>query len=160
FVKTHFFIIMDTVLLDIIRETALPILAEEGAELVDFRISPSQGAAIVKFLVDKTGGITLEDCAQLNRRIAQVLEDKDLIQRSYILEVSSPGLDRPLVSTRDFQRCLGAAVKLVLHSPLNGRNVLSGFLDEVDADTVVIRGRENENIVVARKNIARAGREI
>lgn len=151
---------MDTVLLEKIKEAALPILAEEGAELVDFLLSQGKGTTLLRFLVDKTGGITLEDCAQLNRRIAQVLEERDVIQRSYILEVSSPGLDRPIVSTRDFQRCLGTAVKLVLHIPLNGQNVLSGFLDAVDADTIVIRGRENENTVVARKNIARARREI
>lgn len=158
---------MDAELLEKIKETALPVLTEEAVELVDIRSSRSKGALLIKFLVDKScgcaqkpGGITVDECACLNRRIARLMEEKDIIQQSYVLEVSSPGLDRPLVTTRDFQRCLGTEVRLVLHTPLNGQNVLSGILDEADEGMVVIHGRENEKTVVELKDIARARREI
>lgn len=151
---------MSTELLEKIKETALPVLTEEAAELVDLLLSRSKGALLIRFLVDKSGGITVDECARLNRRIAQVMEEKNIIQQSYVLEVASPGLDRPLVSTRDFQRCLGTKARLVLRTPLNGENVLGGFLEEADEYRVVIRSSENEKTVVERKDIARARREI
>lgn len=160
--------IMSTELLEKIKETAQTVLTEEAAELVDLLLSRDKGALLIRFLVDKsfgrdqdkTGGITVDECARLNRRIAQVMEEKNIIQQNYVLEVSSPGLDRPLVSTRDFQRCMGTVVRLVLRTPVNGENVLTGFLEDADEYRVVIRGRENEKTVVERKNIARARREI
>ena len=153
---------MDTPLLDEIKARVLPFLVRENVELVDLLVNRGRRRLILRFLVDKPGGITLDECARLNKEIGRLIEQEEIIQQSYVLEVSSPGLDRPLVSTKDFQRCLGQLARIVLHQPINGENVWTGFIDAVDENDVVIRtsSQDPEKLSIARKNIARARLEI
>ncbi len=151
---------MDQALSEDIKRQVLPLLAKEGVELVELFINRGRGRSTLRFLVTKPGGITLDECAQLNREIGRILEQKNLIQEAYILEVSSPGLDRPMKNTRDFQRCLGEPVRIVLHESLNRENVWKGFLKEVDQANVIIQTENEQRLCISRKNIARANAEV
>lgn len=143
-----------------IKKQALPLLTKEAVELVDLIICRGRGRSVIRFLVDKPGGITLDECARLNQEIGRLIERENIIQESYVLEVSSPGLDRPMKSRRDFQRCLGQLVKIVLHKPLNRQNVWVGVMEAVDEVNVIIRTEEAQMLRIARENIARARLEV
>ncbi len=151
---------MEQILLDELRKTCLPLLSKQGIELVELGIARERGSLVLRFLVDKAGGITLDECARLNQEISRLLDAQDIVQESCVLEVSSPGLDRPLRSTRDFQRCLGQLVKIVLHQPVSGQNVWIAIIDSVDEENVVIRAEKEQRLPIARRNIAWAKREV
>ncbi|MBU3933692.1 MAG: ribosome maturation factor RimP, partial [Candidatus Omnitrophica bacterium] len=133
---------MDHELSEQIKKQVLLLLTKEAVELVDLSISRGRRRSVIRLLVDKPGGITLDECARLNQEIGRLIERENIIQESYVLEVSSPGLDRPMESTRDFQRCLGQLVKIVLRKPLNRQNVWVGVMEAVDKANVVIRTEE------------------
>lgn len=128
--------------------------------MVDLSISRGRRRSVIRLLVDKPGGITLDECARLNQEIGRLIERENIIQESYVLEVSSPGLDRPMESTRDFQRCLGQLVKIVLRKPLNRQNVWVGVMEAVDKANVVIRTEEAQMLRIAREDITRARLEV
>ena len=110
--------------------------------------------------MSKETGITLDECAQLNRQIGQILEQQDFLPQGYILEVSSPGLDRPLVSTRDFQRCQGKTIRAVLHQPIEGENVFTGVLDKIEEKQIIINTSDGRIINISRENISKARQHI
>jgi ribosome maturation factor RimP len=151
---------VEQALLEQIKEQILPLLTEQDVELVDLMINRGRARSILRLLVDKSEGITLDECARLNQEIGQLIERENIIQEGYVLEVSSPGLDRPLKSMRDFQRSLGKLVKFVLHQSIKGQNVWVGFVDEVDQENVLIRTENNEKLRIARKDLARAKLEV
>ena len=97
--------------LETIRPVALPILEAASVELVELTAHQHGGQVVVRLLVDKVGGMTIQDCARLNQLIGQALDAADCLAQSYTLEVSSPGLDRPLVSKRDFERAIGEGLR-------------------------------------------------
>ena len=133
-----------------------PILAAQDVELVELACRPQGGQVLVRLLVDKVGGITIQQCAQLNQRISQALDEAKLIEERYTIEVSSPGLDRPLVSQRDFERALGEEVRLDLRIE-NGRSrELQGILLAVQPEAVVVKTPDgNVTIPLASVRLAK-----
>ena len=116
-----------------------PILADREMELVELTTRPHGGQQLIRLLVDKVGGVTVEQCAQVNRRIGEALETANLIEGSYTVEVSSPGLDRPLISKRDFERALGEDV-VVTASAAEGRTKeFQGMLLAVQHEAIVLK---------------------
>jgi len=103
---------MDDPRLPAIKALIEPIVAEQDTELVELTCRPQGRQLLVRLLVDKAGGITIAQCAQLNQRVSAALETANLIEESYTVEVSSPGLDRPLAAKRDFERAVGEDVWL------------------------------------------------
>ncbi len=154
------FFIVEKALLGEIRQRISPLLTGQGIELVDLLLARERGRPVLRFLVDKPEGITLDECTRLNRRISEVLDREDTLQQSYVLEVSSPGLDRPLKSSRDFARYLGKPVRVVLHEPLNKQNVFEGPIDEVAEESIVLQAKGKEKVRISRSNIARANPEV
>ena len=152
--------IMEEILLEEIRKLILPVLSQRGIELIELLMRRERGRSVLRFLVDKSGGITLDDCARLNQEIGRILDEQNIIQQSYVLEVSSPGLDRPLKSTRDFERAMEKPVRIVLHKPVHKQNVWTGFLDAVDQASIVIRTEKQQRLQIARQDIARANLEV
>ncbi len=122
-----------------------PFLQKMGVELVDLHIHQARMQTNVQLLVDKpAGGISLAECAQLNRDIGQAIEAQSLIEHQYMLEVSSPGLDRPLKTKKDFARALGRPLHFFLTEPVEGRIEYIGTLKMVEeiSLTVELQGRE------------------
>ena len=142
------------------RKLVSPLLAARGVELVDLLRVRGRRRSTLRFLVTRPEGITLDECARLNQEIGQLFDQEDVIQERYVLEVSSPGLDRPMKSTRDFQRKLGKLIRVVLHQPLNKQNVWKGRIEGIDEDNLIIRTEDEQTLHIPRENIARANLEV
>lgn len=115
-----------------------PLLEGQGVELVELQLQPQKGRWFVRVFVDAEGGISLEDCRHLSLDIGQVLEAEELIPTSYVLEVSSPGLDRPLRTPRDFRRQQHRLVTLFLNAPIAGVARYTGRVAIVTLDHLVL----------------------
>ena len=111
-----------------IEQLIEPLLQQEAAELVDLQLVHESGRQVLRFYLDKEGGITLDDCEHLSNRIGALLDEADLVSGSYVLEVSSPGLDRVLKKEKDFARFAGRAVQIRLKTPQDGRRNFHGLL--------------------------------
>ena len=92
----------------------------------------------LRVFIDKEGGIEIDDCQELSGRLEEILDAEDLIKTSYILEVSSPGLDRELKKPKDFQREQGKMVDVRLFAPLDGAKVITGELKGYDGENVTV----------------------
>ncbi len=125
-----------------------PVVHAHGAELVDLELKPEQGGWVLRVYVEKAGAaeknlstrdaaVDLELCANVSRDLSPALDVADLIQHAYQLEVSSPGVERPLKTERDFARFAGQKAKLRLHQPVQGQRVVVGTLEGVGAGGVV-----------------------
>lgn len=109
-----------------IKALAETLLQEEKMELADMELLREGRGWVLRLFIDKTGGVTLDDCASVSRQFGDHLEVEDLIPFRYTLEVSSPGLDRPLKKDRDFLRHIGNQIQVVTRSPWEGRSFFKG----------------------------------
>ena len=131
----------------------LPVLAEHNFELWDVEYVKEAGTWYLRAYIDKPGGITIDDCEVISRILSDWLDQADFIEDSYILEVSSPGLGRPLKKERDFERSLGEEVEIRLYKALNKQKEFTGILKAYDKETVTIETAEGE-LVFNRSDIA------
>lgn len=115
-----------------------PLLRTRGFELVELQVQQRKSQWLIRVFADTEGGIGLEDCRTLSFDIGQLLEAEALIPTSYLLEVSSPGLDRPLRTARDFQRQCQRLVKVALRSPFQGQAQYVGRVVAVTEDHLVL----------------------
>lgn len=118
--------------------TVGPLIEAEGAELVELQLNPQKGRWFVRVFVDTERGISLDDCRQLSLEIGQVLDAEELIPSAYTLEVSSPGLDRPLRTPRDFRRQLRRLATIMLNTPLWEKTCYRGRIAIVTEEYVVL----------------------
>ena len=132
----------------------------KGIELVELVYRRRQEGMVLSFSVDKPDGITLEECSQLNHEIDQLLEKTGIMNERYLLEVSSPGLDRPLRTREDFIRAIGKPVKIISRLPVDGRDVHAGELYGVNDRDVVIIGKDNLSTVISFEDINKARLDI
>ncbi len=131
----------------------MPVIEANHFELVDVEYVKEGGTWYLRAYIDKPGGITVDDCEIVNRALSDLLDQEDFIQESYILEVSSPGLGRPLKKEKDFVRSMGEEVEIHTYRPENGQKEFRGILSAYDKDTVTIAAGEEE-LVFRRGNIA------
>lgn len=115
-----------------------PVISAMGYELWGLEYFPRGNASLLRIYIDKVAGISLEDCTRVSDQVAGVLDVHDPIRGRYDLEVSSPGLDRPLFSLEQFKRFQGYPVRVKLASKIDGRKKLSGLIEAVSADAVQI----------------------
>lgn len=132
----------------------LPIIEKHHFELVDVEYVKEGGAWYLRAYIDKPGGITVDDCEAVNRALSDRMDEEDFIEESYILEVSSPGLGRPLKKEKDFQRSLGEEVEVRAYRAVNGQKEFTGALTAYDKDTVTIEIAEGESLTLKRAEIA------
>ncbi len=127
-----------------VQEFAEPVLAEHGLELVEIQFRPEAHGWVLRLFIDREGGVTIDDCADVSREISAWLEVEDLIEHSYHLEVSSPGLERPLRRRQDFERFSGRKARIKLKEPVGEQRVFVGTLAGLEGETVVllVDGRE------------------
>ena len=121
-----------------LREIAEPVLEALGYELVDVEYATGSGTAVARFFIDKEGGVDVEDCARASRELDPVLDVEDVIGSSYNLEVSSPGVNRPLRRKQDFERFAGEQIKIRTYAKLEDRKVFVGELQGIDEDDVLV----------------------
>jgi ribosome maturation factor RimP len=115
-----------------------PSISALGFELVAVELVGSGDDRILRVYIDHPDGITVDDCADVSRQVSAVLDVEDPIPGAYVLEVSSPGLDRPLVKAADFERFRGSLVKLRTREAVLGRKNFTGMLSEASGDNVVV----------------------
>ena len=118
---------VEKIIEELLENTALELVAVDYVKERDWYL---------RVFIDKEGGVDLDDCQDLSRKLEELLDTQDLIKTSYILEVSSPGLDRELKKPRDFQREMGKDIDVSLFAPLDGKKVVTGPLSAYDGETI------------------------
>ena len=131
-----------------------PIMEANGFELVDVEYVKEAGNWYLRAYIDKPGGITVDDCEVVNRELGDLLDRDDFIDDSYILEVSSPGLGRPLKKERDFIRSKGEEVEIRTYRMVDRQKEFRGVLKAWDKDTVTIETEDGQEQIFDRDNIA------
>jgi len=124
-----------------IEKLAGPALSEAKVELVQVEYRREPQGWVLRFYLDKEGGFSLTDCALWNDRLGQLLDESGLISQSYSLEISSPGLNRPLRKKEDFQRFLGLEAVVKLYAPQNNQKNFHGKLMSVEKEELVLLDR-------------------
>ena len=130
-----------------------PIVEKNGFELVDVEYVKEAGCWYLRGYIDKPGGISINDCETVSREFSDRLDEADFIEDSYIMEISSPGLDRPLKKEKDFIRSMGREVELRTYRPVQKQKEFYGILDAYDENSVTIETEEGKQ-KFDRKDIA------
>ncbi len=128
------------------EELLLPIMEENGFELVDVEYVKEGGNWYLRAYIDKPGGISVNDCELVSRKLSDLLDEKDYVEDAYILEVSSPGLGRPLKKEKDFKRSLGELVEVRTYRMVEKRKEFTGILKAYDDNTVTIEEDEKDRV--------------
>ena len=137
-----------------------PVINSLGIELVDLELNKMRRKALLRVYIDREGGVTIDDCELVSREIEAVLDVEDPIPYSYVLEVSSPGLDRPLKNPKDFKRYSGKKVRLVTIEPVEKENFFIGEIEFATDDNVVLLLPKDRKITIPYDNISRARLEV
>ena len=136
------------------EELVLPLVEANNFELVDVEYVKEAGTWYLRIYIDKEGGININDCELVSRAFSEILDKEDPIEDAYILEVSSPGLGRPLKKDKDFQRNLGEEVEVRTYKPINKQKEFVGLLDAWDKEKVTLQVECGELMTIARADIA------
>ncbi|RKX63184.1 MAG: ribosome maturation factor RimP [Thermodesulfobacteriota bacterium] len=115
----------------------IPIL-KKNMELVDLEWRRERNGWVLRIFIDKPGGVTIADCAKISGIVGEILDKENIIHRSYILEVSSPGIERPLVKKEDYERFKGEKARITLKTPVSGRRNFTGIILGIKKDLVQI----------------------
>lgn len=137
-----------------IEELVSPIVDDKGFEIVDIEYVKEAGEYYLRIFLDKEGGISLNDCESVSRELSEILDIKDPIKDNYFLEVSSPGLDRPLKKDKDFLRYKGRDIEIKLYKPLNGSKQFEGQLVGLNEDKNIVVVIDNNEVEFNKKDVA------
>ena len=132
----------------------LPLMEEHGFELVDVEFVKEAGVWYLRAYIDKEGGIAVDDCEVISRKVSDWLDKEDFIDESYILEASSPGLGRPLKKEKDFARSIGKDVEVRLYKALNKSKEYTGALEAYDKESVTLKMEDGSQMTFQRADIA------
>ena len=131
-----------------------PIVDAKNIEIVDIEYVKEAGQFYLRIYLEKEGGISLDDCADVSRELNPILDEKDPIKDNYFLEVCSPGLDRPLKKDKDFERYKGRDVEIKLYKPMNGSKQFEGELVGLTEDNNIKVIIDGEEVDFTRKEVA------
>ncbi len=132
----------------------LPLVEKNNFELVDVEYVKEAGTWFLRVYIDKEGGININDCELISRAFSDILDKEDFIDDAYVLEVSSPGLGRPLKKDKDFQRSLGEEVEVRTYKPIEKQKEFTGLLEAWDKDTVTLQLESGDLMTISRGDIA------
>ena len=149
---------------DQIRAVALPILDSMGIELVELEFRKEGPGMVLRLFIDKPGGILLDDCSAVSRELSEILDVEEIIPVEYNLEVSSPGLNRPLTKPADYDRYVGKLVKVRTYEMIadaagNRRKTFLGQLEELKDGIIHIRLKEGQSAAIPFDKVAKANLE-
>lgn len=131
-----------------------PIVEEQGFELVDIEYVKEGGTWYLRSYIDKEGGITVDDCEVVSRAFNEKLDAEDFIEDAYIMEVSSPGLGRPLKKEKDFRRSIGKDIEIRTYRAVNRQKEFYGVLKSYDDDSVTLTMEDDSEQVFMHAEIA------
>ena len=135
-------------------ELLLPIVESHGFELVDVEYVKEAGNWYLRAYIDKEGGITVDDCEVVSRAFSDKLDENDFIEDSYILEVSSPGLGRPLKKEKDYQRSMGKELEIRTFRKKKKKKEFYGILRAYDDNSVTIQLEDGQDMTFAKQDLA------
>ncbi|MBP3421006.1 MAG: ribosome maturation factor RimP [Lachnospiraceae bacterium] len=136
------------------EQLLLPIVESNGFELVDVEYVKEGSNWYLRAYIDKPGGITIDDCEVVSRALSDLMDKDDFIEDSYILEVSSPGLLRPLKKDKDFARHMGKDLEIRTFKMIDKKKEFIGTLLAYDGDTITVKLEDEKEMIFARKEIA------
>jgi ribosome maturation factor RimP len=132
-----------SVIRDRVFELIEPLLYDIGYELVEVEYLSMYGRWVLRLYIDKENGVTIDDCADVSRQLGDIIDVKEIIDHEYVLEVSSPGLNRPLRREKDFLRVIGSTIKIKMKQAVNGQKNFTGVLKNCADGTVVLGSSGN-----------------
>lgn len=141
-------------ILKITKQMCQSIADELGFELVDMEYIKELGSYFLRVYIDKVGGVSTEDCEKMSEKLSTILDEKDPIKEAYYLEVSSPGLDRPLKTDKDLNRNLDKDVEIKLYKPINNIRNYEGTLIDFNDDEIVIKDSQGNSIFLPKEIIS------
>ncbi|MDO4379269.1 MAG: ribosome maturation factor RimP [Clostridia bacterium] len=134
-----------------VRAIAQPIAEKLGLQIWDIRFLKEGTGWFLRIFIDKDGGVGIDDCVEMSRALNDPLDEADLIEQAYCLEVSSPGVERELVRDEHFQKYIGEKVKLKTIRPVDGKREFSGILESYDDGLVTVRFEDESGLSVTKK---------
>ena len=137
-----------------VRQFAEPVVQAHGCSLWDVEYVKEGGNWYLRAYIDKPDGIGVNDCEVVSRELSDILDEEDYIEGSYILEVSSPGLGRPLKKEKDYARSMGKEVEIRTYRPINKEKEFYGILSAYDESSVTITTEEQEEQTFEKADIA------
>lgn len=137
-------------------ELIMPVIEENQFELVDVEYVKEGSSWYLRAYIDKPGGITIDDCETVSRYLSDRLDAEDFIDDAYILEVSSPGLGRPLKKDKDFQRSIGSEIEVRLYKAVDHEKEFTGILKSFDKDTFCLELEDGQEKTFNRNEVALA----
>ncbi|MDI6808984.1 MAG: ribosome maturation factor RimP [Candidatus Eisenbacteria bacterium] len=132
------------------------VVSSEVMELVDLQYVNAGGRWTLRVFVDKPGGVTVDDCANLSRRLSDVLDTEDAIPHRYYLEVSSPGVERAITGEKDFIRFAGKVASIKTFSPVCGQRRIVGLIEDCKEGMLTLRTKDGELLTLPLSGIERA----
>jgi ribosome maturation factor RimP len=156
----HFFLAEfywdDVVANEKLNELLLPLVTDLGLEFVGIEFSPSRGSSLLRVYIDAPERpVTIDDCERVSREISAMLDVNDPIEGRYTLEVSSPGIDRPLFTLEHFTRFIGSSAKVNVALPIDGRQRFSGVIRDVQDDRILF-DQDGREVVISHANVVKA----
>jgi len=140
-----------------VTDFVLPIAHSEDLNLIEVEFLKEGSDWILRiFLENKDGDLTIEECEKVSRSLSMILDEEDPIDKSYILEVSSPGIERPLKSEADFERFQGELIAVKTFKKINGEKEFVGTLEKFEEDSITLTLKNGEEITVDYSLVARA----
>ncbi len=143
-----------------VREIASQAAKNSGIELVHVEIAGVKRDHVIRVYIDKDGGVTLDDCSAVSQKIESVLDAEDFIPSKYVLEVSSPGIERQLYSLADFVKFTGSLAKVKLKSEIDGQKIFVGTITSVDDDAITFDDRTRGSVKFNYADIEKANLKI
>ena len=143
-----------------IDKIAADAAAQNGGEFVHSEIVGSLRNAVVRIYIDKPDGVTIEDCSTVSRAMEAVMDAEDFMPSAYVLEISSPGLERPLFKLADFERFTGKKAKVKASEAIDGQANFNGRIVGVEGDEVLFEDKTNGNVRIPFEKIAKANLKV
>ncbi len=143
-----------------IQELLEPVLLSEGMELAELKFRKGGGRWFLRVFIDKESGVGVDDCANISRQLGEILEVEEIIDKSYVLEVSSPGMDRPLKKLEDYRRFSGRKARINTSTPVEGKKFFSGRLKGLEEDAVLIEEDNGRLVPIPFARITKSRLEV
>src|SRR5207253_6457516 len=142
-----------------VQAIAERVAIDQGLELVHAEVAGPENKPIVRIFIDKPEGVTHEDCSEVSLHVGTILDVEDFIHSAYVLEVSSPGLERGLYKRADYERFAGSQAKIKARSPINGQRNFRGRILGVAGDKVIVEDRTSGRVEIPLHGIVKANLE-
>ncbi len=143
-----------------INDLAGAVAAQHGVEVVEIELAGSTRKPTVKIFIDKEGGVTLDDCERISRGLSAVLDVEDPIRTPYVLEVSSPGLDRPLRGPGDFEKSIGKLARVITKEAIEGQTFFVGRILQIKGNTIRLSTENGKEVEIPYEQVSKARLEI